>query len=122
MQNSHKSYCISIAAKEKKFAKIYDFCLTSRGIDARLSPISYILYERSRPVTQSTAEKTNSNAKSYATAGFTCASAAASSILVIRSLNVKTLSVFLVSVAVLLISLIIIRLGLYRKEPDTERT
>ena len=73
-------------------------------------------------MTQSTAEKTNSNAKSYATAGFTCASAAATSILVIRSLNVKTLSVFLVSVAVLLISLIIIRLGLRPLVPYTERT
>lgn len=73
-------------------------------------------------MTQNAAEKINSNAKSYATAGFTCASTAASSILVIRSLNVKTLSVFLVSVAVLLINLIIIRLGLYQKEPDTERT
>ena len=73
-------------------------------------------------MTQKTAKNSSSNAKSFLTAGFTCACAAASSILVIRSLNVKTLSVFLVSVAVLLISLIIIRLGLYQKEPDTERT
>ena len=122
MQNFHKSYCISIGAEEKKFAKIYDFCLTRRVIDARLSPISYILYERSRPVTQKTAKNSSSNAKSFFTAGFTCACAAASSILVIRSLNVKTLSVFLVSVAVLLISLIIIRLGLRPLVPYTERT
>lgn len=70
---------------------------------------------------QTGAKQNSTNAQPFTTAGFACAAAAASSILIIRTPNVVTLGVLLVLAGILLLSLAL-RIVLVRKTRFTELT